>query len=104
MHPNRKKPPAAGLGRPKGAKNKITKAVKDSLEEALNAGKGAVDFWIKLKRDDPRTFAIIASKLIPHQIQAEMEANVNHSISYKLEYKNPEEESIEVTADETNKH
>jgi hypothetical protein len=95
-------PPNAGKGRPKGAKNKIPSSIKTALETAMNAGDGAVAFWVKLKDEDPRTFAVVASKLIPLQIQAELNANINQSVTYTLEYSNPEEEeTIEVdTCDE----
>lgn len=62
-------------GRKKGTPNKITQSVKDAMMGALNAGDGAQAFFLELKESDPKTFANIASKLIPHQIQQEINAN-----------------------------
>lgn len=98
-------PPNAGKGRPKGVPNKTTKKIKDAMLEALNHGKGATDFFVKLKENDPRTFAACITKLLPLQMNAELNANVNQTAVFKLEYVNPEEESdkeaIEVETDDS---
>lgn len=70
----------AGMGRPKGAKNKVTKTVKQALEESLNSGDGAVKFFTKLREDDPKTYTSVVAKLIPHQINAEH----NHTGEVKI--------------------
>ena len=55
-------------GRAKGTPNKLTVAVKTAVVEALNAGDGAVAFFTGLKENDPKTFATICGRLIPHEV------------------------------------
>lgn len=61
-------------GRKPGSTNKIQKAVKVAVLEALNDGAGAVSFFTRLKNsksaEDRRTFAHIAARLIPHEVNA----------------------------------
>lgn len=85
LHRKKRMPPNAGKGRPKGSLNKVTKTVKEGLEGALNADEGALEFWRKLKNDDPRTFAVICSKLIPLQIQQELNSQIDKNVTIKFE-------------------
>jgi hypothetical protein len=62
----------AGSGRKKGTPNKVTQSVKDAVVEALNSGDGATAFFIRLKEDDPRTFATVCAKMIPSEVQADV--------------------------------
>ena len=55
-------------GRAKGTPNKLTVAGKTAVVEALNAGDGAVAFFIQLKEEEPKTFATICGRLIPHEL------------------------------------
>ena len=58
-------------GRKPGAANKVNKAVKEAILEALNDGTGAVAFFKKLKtgtNEDRRTFANVCARLIPSEI------------------------------------
>jgi hypothetical protein len=84
MKPKRPRPPAAGKGRKRGSVNKITRRVRESIEAALNDGDGAVAFFIKLKADDPRTFAILAGRLIPIQVQAEVAQKIDNNVTITL--------------------
>ena len=79
----------AGKGRKKGSVNKITATVKDAIAVALacpvegEEGKdGSVEFFKRLKQDDPRTFANIAAKLIP--VQVEVDATIDNHVTFKL--------------------
>jgi hypothetical protein len=65
------KPPAAGKGRPKGAVNKTTKALKDMILAALDQS-GGVDYLIDQARDNPTSFMTLVGKVLP------LDVNANH--------------------------
>ncbi|MGW8311428.1 MAG: hypothetical protein ACWGNB_10240 [Thiogranum sp.] len=52
-------------GRPKGAKNKTSVAVKTAILAALEADGDPEQFFIELRRNDPKTFAHLFGRLIP---------------------------------------
>jgi hypothetical protein len=64
------KPPRAGMGRPKGAKNKLTKKVKDAIETAF-VSVGAAEYLEKVAKDDPKTFCALLGKVLPMQVTGE---------------------------------
>lgn len=66
----------AGKGRPKGAQNKHTKAVKDALREALNESHpdGAKGYFLQVAADDPKTFMGVVAKLIPNEVVADVKS------------------------------
>lgn len=62
-------------GRPVGAKNKFTEAVKDvlraALEEAGNRiekGGGSKAYLLKMAEEEPKIFMAAVSKLIPNEV------------------------------------
>ena len=63
-------------GRPKGAENKITKTVKETVLAAFNDlqqdAKANITSWAK---DNPTEFYKIAAKLIPTEVNANVEVN-----------------------------
>ncbi|MGR3221299.1 MAG: hypothetical protein ACUZ8H_16000 [Candidatus Anammoxibacter sp.] len=65
-------------GRPKGAKNKITKSVKDvfaSVFESLQSDpKAKLEVWAK---ENQTEFYKLSSKLIPAAIEAKIEGSMN---------------------------
>lgn len=65
----KRKPPAAGKGRPKGAKNKVTREVKDMILQALD-GAGGVSYLERCAKD-PKTasaFLTLVGKVLPLQV------------------------------------
>lgn len=65
-------PPAAGMGRPKGVQNKMTREVKQMVLDALD-GAGGVEYLIE-KAHDPKTagaFLTLVGKVIPLQVKGE---------------------------------
>ncbi len=65
----KKRPPAAGKGRPKGAINKHTKELKEMILAALD-GAGGVDYLVE-RANDPRTasaFLTLVGKVLPLQV------------------------------------
>lgn len=70
----KRKPPAAGIGRKKGVQNKMTVAVKDAI--ALAAEKlGGVDRLVTWAQEDPANERVfwgsIYPKLLPLQVSGE---------------------------------
>lgn len=55
------------MGRPKGSKNKVTKAFKDAVLETFVA-LGGVPALTKWARRQPTDFYKIAARLIPHEV------------------------------------
>lgn len=75
------KPPNAGKGRPKGAKNKVTKAAKDAIADAAE-GLGGTQRLIAWAKEDPKNehtfWGTIYPKLLPLQV------NASHSLDEEL--------------------
>ena len=68
----RRKPPAAGKGRPAGSKNKTTTALKEAIllagEQVGEDGKGKgglVGYLRKLATSEPKSYAAILGKTLP---------------------------------------
>lgn len=65
----KRRPPAAGKGRPKGSVNKATKELKDMILSALD-GAGGVEYLVE-RANDPRTasaFIALVGKVLPMTI------------------------------------
>jgi len=73
--------PNGGLGRPKGTRNKLTTQVRSAIEGALNAGDGAEECFIRLNRDDPRTFTNAVFKLLAVQGEADLKGQIDNNIT-----------------------
>lgn len=54
----------AGKGRPKGAQNKNTKALKDMILNALDK-KGGVDYLARQADENPTAFLSLVGKVLP---------------------------------------
>lgn len=66
----KRRPPAAGKGRPKGSVNKATKELKDMILGALD-GAGGVEYLVE-RANDPRTasaFIALVGKVLPMTVQ-----------------------------------
>lgn len=64
---NRRKPPRAGMGRPKGSLNKSTRSVKEALMLAFE-GRGGVQALQAWSVKEPTEFYKIWAKLVPHEV------------------------------------
>lgn len=60
-------PPAAGMGRRKGSKNKFPAAVKDMILSALD-GAGGVEYLQKQANENPVAFMTLVGKVLPMQL------------------------------------
>ena len=68
------KPPAAGKGRPKGAKNKTTALLKDAILKAAEqaGGKDGLVGYLKIQAEaNPGPFMALLGKVLPMQITGE---------------------------------
>lgn len=75
----KRRPPNAGKGRPKGVPNKVTTSIKNAFLEAFER-RGGVDALIAwaAKDGNETEFYKLASKLIPTEINAQVAATVTH--------------------------
>jgi hypothetical protein len=79
------KPPAAGKGRPKGALNKTTVAMKEAvlgvyadLQESAGGGRAHFKAWAEANPTD--FYKGIASKLLPMDVRGSHDINVGGSV------------------------
>lgn len=64
----KKKPPAAGMGRPKGAVNKNTKALKDMILGALTNA-GGEQYLTRQAEENPQAFMGLIGKVLPTELK-----------------------------------
>lgn len=64
----KRKPPAAGKGRPKGATNKLTRTIKAAIEEAFDKVGGA-EYLAKMAYAEPVAFMTLLGKILPTQLE-----------------------------------
>lgn len=68
--PKGTRPPAAGKGRPKGARNKLTRDVKEMILGALTAVGG--QRWLEEQaKANPIAFMTLLGKVLPLQVTGE---------------------------------
>lgn len=75
---SKRKPPAAGKGRPKGALNKTTSALKEAILQAAQAvghdgkGKGGLQGYLqRVAQEDVKAFSSLLGKVLPLQVTGE---------------------------------
>lgn len=61
------RPPAAGKGRPKGARNKMTRDLKEMILSALNAN-GGQKWFEQQAAANPVAFMALLGKVLPMQV------------------------------------
>ena len=64
------RPPAAGKGRPKGAKNKLSADVRAMILSALN-NVGGQDYLARQAEKNPATFMALLGKVLPMQVSSD---------------------------------
>jgi len=75
------------MGRPKGAQNKVTRAIKDMVAQALDKA-GGVDYLIAQAEENPTAFLTLVGKVIPLQVAGQLDHNVK--VSGALVWKPPQ--------------
>lgn len=81
----KRKPPAAGKGRPKGSVNKTTGQLKEMILHALD-GVGGVDY-LQERAKDPRTasaFLTLVGKVLPMTVAGDPENPLKASITVEF--------------------
>jgi hypothetical protein len=61
------RPPAAGKGRPKGSRNKMTRALKDMILQALDDA-GGQGYLAEQAHKNPAAFMTLLGKVLPLQM------------------------------------
>jgi len=64
----KRKPPAAGKGRPKGAVNKLTKTIREAVEISFDKIGGA-DWLAKMADEQPVAYMTLLGKVLPQQVE-----------------------------------
>lgn len=59
-----------GRGRPKGSKNKLGKALKEMILEALDEA-GGVEYLVTQSEENPASFLTLVGKVLPLQLTGE---------------------------------
>lgn len=77
----------AGKGRPKGSKNKATAALKDMILAALDQA-GGEKYLVDRAKDNPTAFLTLVGKVLPLQVNGDMEHRVK--VSGALAWKQPQ--------------
>ncbi len=79
--PKGTRPPSAGKGRPKGAKNKLSGALKDMILGALNDA-GGVEYLIRQADENPVAFLTLIGKVLPMQIAGDQGEPLQISLAW----------------------
>lgn len=83
--PNRK-PPNAGKGRPKGARNKTTTIAKEAIAQVFDSlgGAPALEKWVRSDPDNEKAFYVqVWPKLLPLQVNGAGDAGEHlHAIKW----------------------
>ncbi len=67
-----------GAGRKRGVPNKLTAHVREAVENAFSAVGGA-DYLVKVAEEDPRTFCTLLGKILPTQVDAQIDQPTHHT-------------------------
>jgi hypothetical protein len=75
--------PPVGKGRPKGAPNKATKALKDMILGALDDA-GGQDYLRRQSIENPTAFLTLIGKVLPTTINADVNARIVDRIEHVI--------------------
>jgi len=78
------KPPNAGGGRPKGAQNKVTKALKEMILGALS-DVGGQEYLARQAEENPVAFLGLVGKVLPHELKTELSGQGNMTVNIQWE-------------------
>lgn len=68
----KKKPPRAGMGRPKGAVNKVTKTLREAIESSFEKV-GGTDYLVKMAHEQPASYMTLLGKVLPAHMNIKAE-------------------------------
>jgi hypothetical protein len=72
-------PAIRGRGRPRGARNRVSRALKDMILRALDAA-GGEEYLLRQAIDHPAAFMMLLAKVLPLQLSGDPERPVIHEI------------------------
>lgn len=64
-------PPAAGMGRKPGSKNRTTVLLKDAIEESF-ANVGGASYLTAMALQEPKAYLALLAKILPAKIEADI--------------------------------
>lgn len=70
---DKRKPPSAGKGRPKGAINKLTATIKNAIEASFEKVGGA-EYLARMAETQPVAYMTLLGKVLPTQIDGSVQA------------------------------
>lgn len=76
----KRKPPRAGMGRPRGAVNRTTATLKAALEASFTE-LGGVRWLVELAKSEPRAYAALLAKLLPSQVNVDADVTAHPPIT-----------------------
>lgn len=79
----RKKPPRAGMGRPKGAINKVQREIKEMILGALDKA-GGESYLTMQAHDNPAAFMTLLGKVVPKDVKAEVTGAIELVLANRL--------------------
>jgi hypothetical protein len=66
------------MGRTLGAKNKLSKTIKDSIEHSFNRLPGGSSrYLLELAQNDPKTYCQLLAKVIPQQLNLDSTLSID---------------------------
>ncbi|MHC4378725.1 MAG: hypothetical protein ACYS26_19155, partial [Planctomycetota bacterium] len=80
----RPKPPAAGMGRRKGSKNKTTVLLKEAIEESF-ANVGGAEYLTAMAVQEPKAYLTLLAKILPAKIEADINVFQGNQLVERLQ-------------------
>ena len=84
-----------GAGRPKGSQSKHVKDLREAVNAAFQR-LGGVSYLVKVGQEDPKTFCALLSKVIPAEVNANI--NVTYQNTSDVELRNKLEQMMALKA------
>lgn len=81
----RPKPPAAGMGRRKGSKNKTTVLLKEAIEESF-ANVGGAEYLTQMALLEPKAYLTLLAKILPAKIEADINVFQGNQLVERLQH------------------
>jgi hypothetical protein len=72
-------PAIRGSGRPRGARNRVSRALKDMILRALDAA-GGEEYLLRQANEHPAAFMMLLAKVLPLQLSGDPDRPVIHEI------------------------
>lgn len=85
----KKKPPRAGMGRPKGAVNKVTKTLREAIEASFEEV-GGTEYLVKMATEQPASYMTLLGKVLPAHMNIKAETGSFELIVKRANANNPD--------------